>query len=256
MTPLLQWLRPRIPVRLRVGVVRRPLAHQLYVTLHRRSRWAGARVAMPEDARRRLEARDGTPGVKLNVGGGKGHEKTEGWTVVDLRDSAEVILDLTAQRLPFADGAVDVIFTSHTLEHIYPQRLHFVLTEFARVLHPAHGLVRIGVPDIELAIRAYQAQDYGFFLGGSEVTVADREAPIGGLLASWLYSTRRFDDPQLRHGEGHVHCFDEEHLAHWLRRAGFRCVWRSAYRQSALPELQGEAFDRHPNETLFMEAMR
>lgn len=187
------------------------------------------------------------PGIKINVGGGKGHPRLPGWSIVDLREGADVRMDITRDRLPFADRSVETIFTSHTLEHIPPQSLGFVLSEFARVLRP-EGLLRIGVPDIELATRAYVNNDRGFF-ERSEVTPMDRGAPLGGLLMSWFYSTSAV-------GSGHVHCFDEAYLRHWLAKHGFTGIVRSAFRQSQDEELRSEAFDRHPNDTLFMEARR
>lgn len=191
-------------------------------------------------------------GAKLNVGGGKGHPKLDGWAIVDLRESsADVILDISRDPLPYPDDSVALIFCSHTLEHIERGRLNFVLSEFHRVLRPGNGLVRIAVPDIEVAVRAYLDRDYAFF-ATSDVGQADPDAPLGGLLASWFYSTR----PDTKHGYGHVHCFDYEYLKAWLRDAGFQHIWRSAYRQSALPELRGDAFDRHPNDSVFVEAAK
>lgn len=188
--------------------------------------------------------------IKLNIGGGKGHPRLPGWTIVDLRDTADLRLDITRQPLPFGADSVDVIFTSHTLEHIPPQKLGFVLAEFARVLKPASrgGVLRIAVPDIALACRAYLDRDLAFFQR-AEVTPFDRAAPIGGQLMSWFYSTSAV-------GNGHVHCFDEEYLAHWLNRHGFTRTRRCAFRQSSLEELRSDAFDRHPNESLFMEAWK
>lgn len=188
--------------------------------------------------------------IKLNVGGGKKHLHVEGWLIVDLRDKADIKMDITEEPLPFPDNSVDVIFTSHTLEHILPQKLGFVLNEFHRVLKPASagGLLRIAVPDIELACRAYVEKRIGFFRQG-DLTYFDSSAPIGGLLASWFYSISTV-------GNGHVHCFDYEYLAWWLRKHGFDRVQRSAYRQSSLLELRGEAFDRHPHESLFVEAQK
>ncbi len=185
--------------------------------------------------------------TKLNVGGGKGHPRLPGWAIVDLRETADVRVDISREALPFADGSIDVVFTSHTLEHILPQRLGFVLDEFRRVLKPG-GLLRIGVPDIALAVRAYAAGDRGFF-ERAEVTPFDAAAPIGGLLMSWFYSTSAV-------GNGHVHCFDEAYLLSWLESHGFNHVRRSAFRSSSLDELRSEHFDRHPNDTLFMEATR
>ena len=169
--------------------------------------------------------------------------------------TADLVLDVTKEALPYDDDTVDVVFTSHTLEHIYPQQLDFVLSEFHRVLKPETGLVRIGVPDIEVAITAYVNNDYAFF-EHSDVGQFDSQAPIGGLLASWFYSTRIFTSSELRLGEGHVHSFDYDYLAYWLRQAGFRKVWRSSWHDSTLSELRGAAFDRHPNDTLFVEGTK
>jgi SAM-dependent methyltransferase len=185
--------------------------------------------------------------LKLNIGGGKGHARVAGWTVVDLREGADVRLDLTTTALPFAQGSVEIIFTSHTLEHIPPASLGFVLDEFARVLAPG-GTLRIGVPDIALATRAYVENDRAFF-EKSEVTPFDRDAPIGGLLMSWFYSTSKV-------GHGHVHCFDEAYMRCWLERHGFARVRRCSYRGSAVEELRSTDFDRHPTDTLFIEAAR
>lgn len=180
----------------------------------------------------------------------------EGWTVIDLRErAADFVLDITKEELPFDDNTVDILFTSHTLEHVYPQQLGFVLKEFHRVLKPDTGLLRIGVPDIEIAIQAYVSKDYAFF-ERSDVGQFDSNAPIGGLLASWFYSTRIIKSSGASYGEGHVHCFDYDYLAYWLRQAGFRRVWRSAWHQSILPELRGDAFDRHPSDTLFVESTK
>ena len=192
-------------------------------------------------------------GIKLNVGGGKGHPRVPGWTIVDLRETADVRMDITTASLPFDDDSVSIIFTSHTLEHIYPQQLDFVLSEFHRVLRRTDGLLRISVPDIALAIKAYVEQREQFFYDG-EVGLDERNVPMAGLLASWLYSTRLFKDPDGRGGQGHVHCFDADYLMYRLRRVGFRTVWRSTYQGSVAAELRTDAFDRHPYASLFVEA--
>ncbi len=189
-------------------------------------------------------------GYKLNVGGGKGHPRLPGWQIVDLREGVDVQMDISAAPLPFPDNSVLYIFTSHTLEHILPQKLGFVLDEFHRVLKPAHegGLLRIAVPDIEKACRAYLDKNLEFFRQ-SELTPFDREAPLGGMLMSWFYSTSSF-------GHGHVHCFDCEYLKYWLNKYGFDRAQQSAYRESQAAELRGDGFDRHPGESLFVEAQK
>lgn len=240
----------RLRGRLKFRTRRDPSGAHLAVML------AGRPFAADGKAGRREQPVDRSPvrtpgGPKLNVGGGKGHPPVPGWQIVDLRErTADVVVDIAHEELPFEDDSVAAIFCSHTLEHIPRARLSFVLGEFRRVLH-REGLLRVAVPDIELAIRAYLERDWSFF-AASEVTPADPDVPLGGLLASWFYSTR----PNEAHGFGHVHCFDYEYLAHWLRMAGFGRIWRSRYRGSALEELRGEQFDRHPEDSLFVEATK
>lgn len=204
---------------------------------------------------RRLGQQSYDPGAtRLNVGGGKNHPVVTGWTVVDLRASADIRLDITAQPLPLADSSAALIFCSHVLEHIPPHRLGFVLAEFFRVLQPG-GLLRLAVPDIEKAARAYAAGDAAFF---QRAKIGDRnpDLPLGGQLAQWFYSSRIDPEEEKGKGLGHVHGFDFDYLRYWLEAAGFDPVVRSSYRDSACPELTGDAFDRHPEASLFVEAMK
>lgn len=194
--------------------------------------------------------------LKLNIGGGKGHSHFKKWKIIDLRESSsDIIVDIAKEKLPFADNSIDVIFASHILEHIYPQQLDFTLGEFYRVLKPTTGLVRISVPNIKKAVEAYISKDYSFFANSSLSTYKDK-LPLGGLLASWFYSTRVFGDPQLKHGDGHLHCFDEGYLGWWLKRAGFGRAWKSTYRGSIIDELRSPGFDLHKNDSLFVEAVK
>ncbi|WP_110208504.1 class I SAM-dependent methyltransferase [Nocardioides daejeonensis] len=55
--------------------------------------------------------------------------------------------DLTA-RLPVEDGAVDAIYSSHFLEHIYISEADQILRECHRVLRPG-GVLRLALPDGE-----------------------------------------------------------------------------------------------------------
>jgi len=82
--------------------------------------------------------------VKLNLG--CGFNKIDGYVNID--SDPEVIPDLLRnieRGLPFSDSVVDEIFTSHTLEHINPDLIHFVISECWRVLKNG-GLLKVIVP--------------------------------------------------------------------------------------------------------------
>jgi SAM-dependent methyltransferase len=55
--------------------------------------------------------------------------------------------DLT-KRLPFADGTVDAVYSSHFFEHIYLAEAQAILKECHRVLKPG-GVLRLALPDGE-----------------------------------------------------------------------------------------------------------
>jgi hypothetical protein len=192
--------------------------------------------------------------VKLNIGGAKGHPSVPGWLTVDIRSNADIKMDISKDPLPFEDDSVDILFSSHTLEHIIPQKLSFVLGEFHRVLKKKRSLVRILVPDIVKAIDAYKNNDIAFF-ETSEVSPYEPDLPLGGKFATWCYSTRLTKKGHESDMKGHVHCFDSQYLMHCLKKAGFTNTWESTFRESICAELRGPAFDRYLKESLIVEGV-
>jgi predicted SAM-dependent methyltransferase len=114
--------------------------------------------------------------MKLNLGCGS--QTPEGWVNVDyalgarlLRlpilsavnrriklfntnwDDTIVIHDLR-KRFPWGDGVADVIYSSHTLEHLTREEGRYFLQECWRVLRPK-GVIRIIVPNLETIVSSY-----------------------------------------------------------------------------------------------------
>ncbi|GAA2760152.1 class I SAM-dependent methyltransferase [Actinopolymorpha rutila] len=58
------------------------------------------------------------------------------------------------RRIPLPDGSVEVLYTSHMLEHLEPWEARTFLTEARRVLQ-ADGIIRIAVPDLGLIVQQY-----------------------------------------------------------------------------------------------------
>ena len=68
-------------------------------------------------------------------------------------DAEMVVWDLR-KGIPYADGAFDVVYHSHLLEHIDREDASVFLRECGRVLAPS-GILRIVVPDLERLARRY-----------------------------------------------------------------------------------------------------
>ncbi len=100
--------------------------------------------------------------------------------------SEKIYLHDVSRRLPFEDSSVDVIYTSHTLEHFSKEDGLRLLSECHRVLRN-NGKIRIIVPDLRRFVDEYvegrmQADDFveklGVLYGNSKNIVKKRLAPL------------------------------------------------------------------------------
>jgi len=100
--------------------------------------------------RARLRAR-GADQLKVHLGCGTNY--IEGMLNCDsnLFRRVDLWLDLR-HPLPFPDASVAVLYTSHTLEHLFPEDALRLLREVHRVLRP-DGVARIAVPDLDHAFK-------------------------------------------------------------------------------------------------------
>jgi predicted SAM-dependent methyltransferase len=99
------------------------------------------------------------------------------------------------KRLPLADNSVEVIYSSHMLEHLDQETVKKYLREALRVLQ-ADGIIRIVVPDLKKLIDKYNSdEDANAFLNKLLLT---RERPntlinklryliVGDRNHQWMY---------------------------------------------------------------------
>ncbi|HET9074374.1 MAG TPA: methyltransferase domain-containing protein [Solirubrobacteraceae bacterium] len=138
-------------------------------------------------------------------------------------------LDLT-RRLPFPDGVLAAVYSSHTFEHLQRDAAERAIAECHRVLRPG-GVLRLAVPNLDNIVAHYDPADpdafvYGIFQGAS--------------------------------------ARDNRHARHWwhynavslgarLRAAGFSEVTQCDYRQGRCPDLERIEYREW---SLFMEGVR
>jgi len=131
--------------------------------------------------------------------------------------------------LPFESEVVDFIFSSHLLEHLYPDVAERLLSEAFRVLKKG-GRLRVCVPDLEHVLSLYRK--------------GEKEEALGFLFmpASSPYYNR------------HRYMYDFQLLEEKLRGAGFADIERCAFRVGKTPDV--EALDVKPEQTLFVESVK
>lgn len=138
-------------------------------------------------------------------------------------------LNLT-RRFPYGDAEFDHAFSSHVLEHLEPEMARFCLGEVCRVLKPG-GVVRISVPDLDLAVR----------------TIYDPAKPESFL--ELIYTP-----DQAKAKNRHHWMYTEQSLTQLLRDCGFSEAHRCAFQQGRCPDLH--LLDNRPEISLFVEAVK
>ena len=141
------------------------------------------------------------------------------------------------RRLPFADGSVQYIYSSHTFEHFTPVESSAVAKECFRVLAPG-GVLRIVVPDLELIVREY---------------LADTSPLAAQTLRSRLSLDHSFSD-LVHPGSNHSQMFDSKALVQLIKDAGFDRVEVSSFGKSAIPEIDLLELEVRRGEGLYVEA--
>ena len=131
--------------------------------------------------------------------------------------------------VPLGDNTVDLIYSSHALEHIFLEEAQALLQDAYRALKEG-GLIRLAVPDLEHAFRLYQS-------GAKEQAL------------EFFFSPNR--SGYLNH---HHYMYDFELLKNLLEKVGFVKVQRRGFRQGNMPDVT--ILDNRPEETLFIEARK
>ncbi len=105
---------------------------------------------------------------------------------------------LSLEKIPIETESAEIVYTSHTLEHVTDEAVQNVLNESFRVLKKGGG-IRIITPNIDLAYNAFRNKDRYFFLDvtskklvkfGKEILKPKHDASIEQLfLAFFAIST-------------------------------------------------------------------
>jgi predicted SAM-dependent methyltransferase len=174
--------------------------------------------------------------MRLNLGCGP--EATPGWLNCDRLQAPGVDLccDLRA-GVPLATASVECIAAIHLLQDLSWPEIAPFLAELHRVLK-AGGVLRLAVPDLERALRAYLAGDARYFY------VPDGDArSIGAKLVTQI----------IWYGSVRTPC-TYDFLAEWLAAAGFAAIERVRFGTSRVSGLA--ALDNRERESLFVEAVK
>jgi len=154
-----------------------------------------------------------TNGRPIHLHLGCGPKYLPGFVNIDANPlrKTDIWLDVRC-GLPFPNQSVESVYSTHMIEHLYPDELEDLLRECARVLKPKAGL-RLIVPNLRSAVLAYKDNRRDWF----DDTFPRHFDSVGGRFSNFV-----FCDGQ------HRTAFDFGYLQEVLGRMGFSEVEESA----------------------------
>ncbi len=205
---------------------------------------------------------------------------------------------MALEPLPVSDGSAKVMYTSHTIEHVKDIAVSNLFKEVYRALEAGGIFRITTGPDAETDYNALKRQDKDWFYWDYPTDKKGRFAvPLSttGLADRWLHHvatplSRLSSTPsKIKYNEKEImsiiqeKSFEEaldyftdqcefnpayigDHISWWthakiflfLKKAGFKTMYTSGYRQSISPLLrQSELFDStHPQMSIYVEAIK
>lgn len=213
------------------------------------------------------------------------------WYDKDRTQNIDVVWDISSLApLHVEDNVAEIVYTSHTIEHLLDAHCDHLFAESHRILKPG-GIIRVTCPDIRLFFEGYRRKDPALlpyressasiqaqFLCtfASQLSPLVRENNPAGAAklqltdaeVDHLFSTLELEqacshiasqcdfDLQRKTPGSHINWWSMEKISTWLLRAGFHSIRRSAYGQSLTPVLRNTAYfdNTEPGFSVYVEA--
>lgn len=154
-------------------------------------------------------------------------------SVSDVRWESNIIFHDVRKNLPFADGTVDIIYSSHLIEHLYLSESKVHLKDCYRVLKK-EGIIRIVVPDLKFIISEYIKNSENDKLVKADILckklLMRAEDPPRGSFMYRLYTC-------MKDLHSHKWQYDADSLIYHVKNAGFRNVNECSFLESKIPDI-------------------
>ena len=243
--------------------------------------------------------KEGSDKILLNLG--SGNWSLDGWTNLDYpsewyanaqKNHKIVPYDIRNDNIPFEDNYVDIIYSSHVIEHIENIHIQRMFDECYRVLKTGGG-VRITCPDAEFLYQVSKYNNdywswrnewfnserfYKKYFSPRNVDFLVREIATPKLL-NYVHSMNSIDYEEAYKTMGmydyfeyltkdlvfrvetvgdHINYFTFDKVKQMLQRAGFNIIIHSKWNGSVFEEMkQKDKFDIvYPNMSLYVEAIK
>jgi predicted SAM-dependent methyltransferase len=167
---------------------------------------------------------DGSPTVRLQKLFGIGYFFS---AVVKPRFPRSVVYGDVTDSLPLATGSVDILYSSHMLEHLSLEDFRLALREIYRVLKPG-GVFRAVIPDFEASIKDYLTNtSSSASIQFLQETLLGIEKRPKGIMANCR---------SLFGNSNHLWMWDYKGIEEELKSAGFSGISRAEFKDSKITD--------------------
>ena len=182
--------------------------------------------------------------MKLNFGAGTSWTKS-GWHILDqkVKKNSSNIISYKSGKINLKNSICDIVFSSHTFEHISHLELPLVISEINRVMKK-NGILRIVTPDLEKICKAYVKKDKRYFRKVLKESKNMRtDLGLGGILMNFIVSPGQdnvlFDNEikDFKGGYAHIYLYDYLMLSTILKKLGFT-VRKAKFLDSTVKEMR------------------
>ncbi len=179
--------------------------------------------------------------MKINLGAGPNWQHS-GWHTLDhkLKKNEKFKIKGNLNKINLKNKICDLVFISHTLEHIPHIQIQNVLSEINRIMKKGATL-RILVPNLEAIAKAYVRKDKKFFKEAIDEDHSIRtDLGYGGMLMNFIVSPGQDTillDRNLNKfiaGYAHLYAYDFNMIKILLQKCGFVDIKKKKFCQSKI----------------------
>ncbi|MBE3137505.1 MAG: methyltransferase domain-containing protein [Thermoplasmata archaeon] len=232
---------------------------------------------------------------------GAGSFRHPAWTNIDYysehykKNPIDINYNLLEKKpLPILDKSANIVYSSHTVEHINNDAAQHMFNEAYRILKK-NKFIRITAPDVDLHYQSILHKDRYFWkwhLRNVEKNIdqislkqlflssfASQTSAFHPAENTYKISDKEFDEIfakhpyeealnyciskcstelQQKYPHDHINWWNKEKLSNLLRNAGFKTIYNSGYGQSLCPVLRNTVYfdNTHPALSLYVEAQK
>ncbi len=129
---------------------------------------------------------------------------------VSFAKNSDIVWADATKRIPLPDNSVEVLYTSHMVEHLDRKEAKLFLQEAYRVLAP-NGIIRIAVPDLRKLVNQYITEGNADFFIERSLLTRQRPKTVLDRLKYLIVGDRH-----------HLWMYDGSSMVHLLSIMGFK----------------------------------